>query len=187
MPITLRIALFSLFLALLGGCDCAGNPSTDAGRDTPLSDVDMLDTPVADVPATSDVPADDAPVSSDAAAVSVAISDFAASGNCMPIVPGDPIVATWTVVVSGASGTTASFVRGELVYSGGSRVPVTVDVPSFGLTAGAAMQAQRRVSGATKTDGCGTTCGMGVRLEATYLVDGEEFAVTANDNYDCAF
>jgi hypothetical protein len=181
----MRSACLAFVALLLPGCP--GSTAVDAGADVPAA----TDTPAMDVPGTTDAPMGvdapraDAPAA-DAAGVTVSIADFNIFGNCMPIVPPDPIVATWTVVVAGASGTSGSFESGTLTFSGGEVVPVTVDVPSFTLTAGGAMQAQRREPGVIKVDGC-SLCGMGVRLDATYRVDGASFPVVANGNFSCAF
>lgn len=181
----MRPILLAVFtLSFVAGCP--GSTATDAGTDTPVvADAPSLDTPAIDAPVVVDAPATDTPAT-DAAAITVEIRDFSAFGNCMPIVPPDPIVATWTVVVAGASGSSASFESGTLTFTGGEVVPVAVDVPTFALTGGAAMQAQRRNAGVIKVSAC-TLCGMGVRLDASYRVDGVSFPVVANGNYECAF
>jgi hypothetical protein len=138
---------------------------------------------MSDVPS-SDVPGD-APRDTPSAAT-VVLSDFAAFGNCMPIVPSDPIVATWTITVSGASSTSARFVTGTLSFTTGETQTITVETDTIPLTAGGGTGDQRRASGTPTVPGCAGVCGAGVTLNATYEVDGAMFVVTGAGNYTCA-
>jgi hypothetical protein len=201
---TLLVLLLSLGLA---GCECSSPSDPDAGRDAPApTDVPGgTDTPTpadapedldasepsdapADVPADLDAPAD-APSTDAPGGLSVTISEFSIFGNCMPIVPPDPIVATWTITVAGATGAPARFVTGTLTFSSGETQTITVEDDTIALVGGAGSGEQRRAGGTPAVPGCGTVCSASVEadLVATYEVDGTMIQVEASGPYFCAF
>ena len=190
--------LLALLLSLTSlGCECG--PPIEPGPDAPLDAPVTADAPgPMDAPvesdASPDAPSSDTPSSDTASTdapsgVTVAIADFSIFGNCMPIVPPDPIIATWTITVSGATGATARFVTGTLTFSGGASQTITVEDDTIDLVAGAGTGDQRRAGGTPAIPGCGTICSAGedAALQVTYEVDGATYQVDASGAYSCAF
>jgi len=103
-------------------------PAIDAALDVPL------DVPVdAPVDAPVDVPRDAVPM--DGGSTRFTITSFSAYANCMPIVPPDPVNASWTLSVSGSTGTTATVVMATLTKDPQKRPTSAVVAERFALAA----------------------------------------------------
>ena len=131
----------------------------------------------------------------DASATSITVSDAAVYSNCMPSVPPDPILAFWTVHVSGAPGgvTSVTLTDAKLTITPGSGAPVnqtlTIDFPTVALTGGAGTQDQRKTGAdVVPTGACGSLCGGATfSLELTYDVAGTPFVVTETGTFGCVY
>lgn len=121
----------------------------------------------------------------------VTITDFFAWSNCMPIVAPDPVIATWMLHVTGATGTTATVVDAKLTIAAPSTTlmqTITLDTPAVTLTGGAGAASQRKASGTPgPTGACSSLCAAGTtsHLELTVEVDGVRIVITADDGYSC--
>lgn len=168
---------------------------TDAGAadSGPADDAGLADGGLAD--AGEDGGPLDAGPTIDASATSITLTDAAVYSNCMPSVPPDPILAFWTVHVSGAPGgvTSVTLTDAKLTITPGSGAPVsqtlTIDFPTVALTGGAGTQAQRKTGGDVLPSGaCSTLCGgASFSLELTYDVAGTPFVVTETGTFGCVY
>lgn len=173
-----------------GGGDGGGD---DGGADDGGSDMDSgLD---GGTDAGTDA-GDDGAAGTDAMTdATITLSTVNVYGNCMPSVPSDPIIAFWTVEVSGAAGDTATLVSAELTVTGGGTTvnqTLTVDEPTVSLAGGSGSQDQRK----TDAEGSGSAgcsddlCATGAAsfsLELTYEVDGAMVDVTETGAYGCVY
>ena len=144
--------------------------------------------------------ADDASETSDgdtttdveAGAAALTITGLTVHGDCMPIVPPDPILASWTASISGATGSVATLVDAKLVITSASTVTqhLTVDHPDVSLAGGAGSQAQSK-TGADVTPAaafCGEFCsGATASLDLTFDTAGGPLNARAEVPFDCAF
>ncbi len=175
--------------------DAIDIPASDA------SDAVVSDTPrdgSIDAPgdATNDATSDgagdaarDVPLA-DGGAARVTIAMFGAFGNCMPIVPPDPINVSWTLSVSGAAGLTLTVTDATLTIRGSRTVTQTLTVmpPSFALTGGAGSAMQRKLTGTpTPMNVCGELCGGATATLDLTVTDGVgSYRVSAMSPFMCA-
>lgn len=119
----------------------------------------------------------------------VTITDFVSYGNCFPV-PPDPIMASWHVTVTGASGSTATLTSARLTITGSATVVqmLTVDMPVVALAGGAGSADQRKVmADMNPPDACGELCGGSTaRIDLVFLIDGVTVMATASVPYECA-
>lgn len=132
---------------------------------------------------------DDAGASGDASIdATVTLGEVAVYGDCMPIVPADPVVAFWTATVAGASGATATLTDAELFIATETQT-LTVDEPIVSLSGGAGSQEQRKTSGDPAIAGaCASLCtDASYTLELTYAIDGASVVVSDTGAFDCVY
>ena len=135
-------------------------------------------------------PTDAGPPRDAATSVVVTVTDFFAWSNCMPIVAPDPVRASWTVHVTGATGATATVTDAKLTIDAGVTPfmqSLTLASTAIALTGGAGSAMQSKMSGTpAPTGACSTLCSATAsHLELTVEVDGVPYTVTADDGYSC--
>jgi hypothetical protein len=128
------------------------------------------------------------PCSGDA---TIALGDASVYGSCMPVTPPDPIMASWTIAISGATGSTATLRDARLRIVGSHTVmqTLTVDPMTIALTGGSGTAMQSKTGADTDPSmPCGELCGGATyTLELTYEVDGAEVRATESGFYSCVF
>jgi hypothetical protein len=176
-----------------GGTD-AGAADAGPGDDAGLADAGLADAGSEDA-GSLDAGALDAGPTIDASATSISLTGAAVYSNCMPSVPPDPILAFWTVHVSGAPGglTSVTLTDAKLTITPASGAPVnqtlTIDFPAVALTGGAGTQDQRKTGADVLPSGaCSALCsGATFSLELTYDVAGTPFVVTETGAFGCVY
>jgi hypothetical protein len=111
-------------------------------------------------------------------------------GNCMPIVPPDPIMVSWASVVNGAIAPSAAVVSVTLTLSGARTITQTLTVmpTTVPLTNGAGTVTHQKVSGDPAPGTvCAEVCGSNARLDVTLSDQGTQFSATATGMYRCVF
>jgi hypothetical protein len=121
----------------------------------------------------------------------ITLSDVSVYANCMPIVAPDPIVAFWTVDVSGAeAGATVTLTAASLTVSGTPSFTqeLTVDEPAVPLRGGAGSRMQRK-TGADRDPpvACTALCDRDFELELAYAVNGARVVVSERGRLGCVF
>ena len=155
--------------------DGAPKPGIDAGK-----------------PVGMDGPPDMGTTIADGGQARVTLRSGGAYGNCMPIVSTDPIVATWTVDIAGARGTSAQLTKATVTVTGSSTIvqDFTVDNPTIALTNGAGSADQRKpINQRQPNTACDSMCSGGVtyRLDLAYAIDGQTIAVSKSGSFSCAY
>lgn len=120
----------------------------------------------------------------------VRLTKVSVYGNCMPIIANDPIIAFWTVEITGAQGSSARLTHAALAVTGS--VPVnqvfTVDTPNVPLVNGAGSANQRKQRDSTSYNtACAHLCGDATyQLDLVFSVDGQDIAVSSSGVFGCA-
>jgi hypothetical protein len=122
----------------------------------------------------------------------VVLRSGGAYGNCMPSVSPDPIIATWTVEISGAHGTTAQLAKATVTVTGKTTIvqELTVDNPTIALVNGAGSADQRKpLSQQQPNSACESMCSGGTtyRLDLVYSIDGQSVPVSKSGSFSCAY
>lgn len=191
-----RLLLSFALLTAVAGCGSSPVATIDAGTDATAGDTGTADAAmIADTGTDTggsldDAGADAASTDDAASAATVTISGLTLFGNCMPIVAPDPIRASWTATVAGATGATATLTSATLVITGTTTIVqnLTVDVPVIALTGGAGSSMQTKVlADMNPSMACGGTCGSPAHLDLTFMIDGAPVMATADATYECAF
>lgn len=127
----------------------------------------------------------------DASGATIVLSEVGVYSNCQPIVAPDPILAFWTVTITGAPGSAATLTQAKLTITGSSTViqTLTIDEPIIALSGGAGSGMQRKVSAdSNPSDACGELCGGATFvLELTYEVGGASIDVTESGSFGCVY
>jgi hypothetical protein len=174
----------------IAGCSSAVTPN-DAGLDAST----MLD---AGSDGGTDTGVDAAPPSDAGTDASmsmptITITNLTVFGDCMPIVAPDPIHASWTATVDGASGTSATITNALLVIrpaTTGSDVmqTLTVDTPTIALSGGHGSAMQNKTGAdANPPAGCTGVCGGVAHLMVTFMIDGAPVFAFGDAMVGCAF
>lgn len=171
------------------GADAAviadAGPETDAGPGADAGD--------RDAGSLADGGESDGGSIADASTATVVITDFYAYANCMPIVPPDPIRASWTATVSGATGAAATVTSATLTIMPGAGAAtvqdITVSPPAIALVGGTGSADQIKTAASTSpVMACSRLCGSGVtaRLDISFSIDGTTVSATATGAFSCA-
>jgi hypothetical protein len=115
-----------------------------------------------------------------------------AYANCMPSISPDPIIATWTVEISGARGTTARLTQATVTVADKTNIvqELTVDNPTLALENGAVTADQRKpLTQQLPNTACESMCGGGAayQLDLVYEVDGQRIPVSKAGVFSCAY
>jgi len=119
------------------------------------------------------------------------IQNFVVYGNCQPVVPSDPIVVSWTSIVTGAASSNAPLVSATLTLTGFRTIiqALTVMPTAVPLTNGSGSATMRKTDGTPAAyQVCGEVCGSNARLDV-FLEDGGThvpIVATATGTYTCA-
>jgi hypothetical protein len=120
----------------------------------------------------------------------VRLSKVSVYGNCMPIVANDPIIAFWTVDISGAQGSSARLTQAALAVTGSTTVNqvFTVETPAVSLVNGAGSADHRKRKDSTTTYSvCNSLCGDAhYQLDLVFSVDGQDIPVSSSGVFGCA-
>jgi hypothetical protein len=124
----------------------------------------------------------------------ILLSSFEVFGDCMPVVPDDPISATWIATFDnklGMADYTASVKSATLTYSPGimefvqgiNVAPTMSGVVGVGKTV---MKAQSKTKALMNLPMDCNQCGKPVHLEVVFTVDGQDIPTTADAVMTCA-
>jgi len=123
--------------------------------------------------------------------VQVVLHASYAWANCMPEVPPDPILVTWTVDITGAVGATAQLSKATLTVSNSSSSVVqdfTANSPTIPLAGGAGSAQQQKTPGsASPVSVCSLCTGASYRLDLVFTVDGQSFPVSGTSTFTCGY
>ena len=181
------------------GRDAGASPdveSPDVGRDRATADTAPITTVSGDALGMDRPKADGAgDVVSEVGTSSgpVTLGKAAVWLDCMPSTKPDPIMAMWTVKVSGARGTSVTVTSATVTVSNGTVSIVeklTVDKPTISLVDGAGSADQRKpvLSGpAEDNQACMLMCkGATYRLDLIFDNEGQTFATSASSSLSCS-
>ncbi len=125
----------------------------------------------------------------------ITLTGFVVTGNCMPQVPNDPIVAKWSAVFDNSNGVvdlTAIVSAATLTYDPGANEFVQ-DISVSPTSSGVVMASKSVTKAMTKTAALDdlpmdcSQCGNMVELEILFDVSGVPVIATAEAELTCAF
>jgi hypothetical protein len=121
----------------------------------------------------------------------VALRNVYAYGNCMPMIQPDPIIAIWTVDITGARREAAQLTKATIAVSKGTSIvqDFTVDNPIIPLVGGAGNADQRKpLASVSPNQACSTMCsGATYQLDLVFEIDGQSISVSKPGDFSCAY